>query len=113
MDAAGYGFEDALQDEQVNSLVSQRKTQVITEGVSGPISAIKNSPESLLRWLPRICFSETQDDGRTGASMERAFTSAANRQALSFQECCVRESLLVSEIQPHVEIRSVRSKLGR
>src|SRR5260370_21163552 len=43
-----YGFENALQDEQVNSLVPQRKTQVITEGVSGPISAIKNSPDSLL-----------------------------------------------------------------
>src|SRR5260370_584532 len=43
-----YGFEDALQDEQVNALVPQRKTQVITEGIPGPISAIKNSPESLL-----------------------------------------------------------------
>src|SRR5260370_38624093 len=43
-----YGLEDALQDEQVNALVPQRKTQVITEGISGPISAIKNSPESFL-----------------------------------------------------------------
>ena len=40
------------------------------------LTAIENAYNGC--WLPRICLSETQDGRRTGASMEKVFTSAAN-----------------------------------
>ena len=43
----GHGFEDPLQDQEIDVFMAERKRQVIGKGIAGPVAFIKNGPGSL------------------------------------------------------------------
>src|ERR1035437_1893905 len=44
----GDGFEEPLQDEQVNVFMAQRESQLVAEGLAGPVPLVEDVPAALL-----------------------------------------------------------------
>jgi hypothetical protein len=72
-----HGLEDPFQDQQVEVFIAERKAQVISKIIAGPAAFIEDGPAPLFPVAARICCSETQLGGRTGAGIASAWTSAA------------------------------------
>jgi hypothetical protein len=43
-----HGFEEPLQNQEIDHLVAQRKDNVISESIPGPVAPIKDSPAPFL-----------------------------------------------------------------